>query len=127
MTDELLFSIGCTAARCTTAGSNTTNGVLYENDGSGWSSRVPTEDGPVWRGVTPVGEHVYAVGQFGAVLRRDANGWTSETHGLTVETLHATWADAEGNVFAVGGKFDRAPTIDGVVILKSSVELPPLP
>ena len=126
-TGESLFSIGCTMTRCATAGSNTTNGVLYENEGAGWASKVPTMDGPIWRGVTPIGEPTYVVGQFGAVLRRDGDGWKAETHGLTIEALHAAWADDDGNLFAVGGKFDRAITLDGILLFKGSAELPALP
>jgi hypothetical protein len=126
-TGESLFSIGCSSTRCVAAGSNITNGVIYENAGSGWVSAAPTPDGPIWRGVTPVGEHQYVVGQLGAVLRRDAAGWVSDTPGLTEETLHAAWADADGNLFAVGGKFDRPLTIDGVLLFKGAPELSPLP
>jgi hypothetical protein len=125
--DESLFSLGCTAALCLTAGGNASNGVLYENAGSGWSSKVPTEDGPVWRGVTPTGEDPYVVGQSGAVMRRGTGTYATERHGLTTEALHAAWVDADGNVFAVGGKFDRALTIDGVVIYKGTTDLPALP
>ena len=126
-TGESLFSAGCTQAVCVVAGSNLANGVLYENTGSGWVSAVPTQDGPIWRGVTPVGEHMFVVGQFGAVLRREGTGWVTDSHGLTIETLHAAWSDADGNLFAVGGKFDRPITTDGVLLYKGSVELPALP
>ncbi|MEJ7599676.1 MAG: hypothetical protein WKG01_17345 [Kofleriaceae bacterium] len=126
-TGESLFSIGCNAASCVTAGTNTTNGVLYENDGSGWVTNVPTTDGPVWRGVTPTSEQQYVVGVIGVVLKRTEDRWTLEAHGLTTEAFHAAWGDPEGNVFAVGGKFDRAFTTDGVMIYKGVVELPPLP
>ncbi len=125
--EENLFSIGCHAGRCVSAGSNLANGVLYQNDGQGWTSKVPTNDGPVWRGVTPMGEHAYVVGAFGAVIRLDGGRWVSDPHGLTTESLHAAWADADGNLFAVGGKFDRALTIDGVLIYKGAAELPALP
>ncbi|MBA3455777.1 MAG: hypothetical protein H0T42_21960 [Deltaproteobacteria bacterium] len=124
---ESLFSIGCGAARCITAGSNGSNGVLYENVGQGWTSRVPTQDGPIWRGITPVGDPPYVVGMFGAVLERDGETWKIDPHGLTTEALHATWLDADGNLFAVGGKFDRAQTLDGVVIYNGTAELPALP
>src|SRR5690606_27986869 len=112
---------------CVTAGTNLANGVLYEHDGEGWASRVPTVDGPVWRGVTPTGEHAYVVGMFGAVLRLTPSGWASDPHGLTTEALHAAWSDAAGNLFAVGGKFDQALTTDGVLLYKGTAELPPLP
>ena len=124
---ESLFSIGCHASGCVTVGTNTTNGVLYQDEGQGWTSRVPTADGPVWRGMTPTGEHPYVVGMFGAVIRLTTSGWTTETHGLTTESLHAAWADADENVFAVGGQFDRALTTEGVLIYKGSTELPALP
>jgi hypothetical protein len=124
---ESLFSIGCNSARCVTAGTNLANGVLYENDGTGWVSRVPSGDGPVWRGVTPTGDHTYVVGAFGAVIRYTDGAWISDPHGLTTETFHAAWSDDQGNLFAVGGKFDRAPTIDGMVLFKGSQPLPSLP
>jgi hypothetical protein len=127
MTGESLFSIGCHESRCVTAGTNVTNGVLYQNDGQGWVSKVPTQDGPIWRGVTPMGEHAYVVGMVGSVLRLTAQGWVSDPHGLTTEALHAAWSDAEGNLFAVGGKFDRAITIDGVLLYKGKAEFPALP
>lgn len=124
---ESLFSIGCNGARCWTAGTNSATGVLYQDDGAGWVSRVPTLDGPVWRGVTPVGEHPYAVGMAGAVVRFENGTWVPDAHGLTTKPLHAAWADAEGNLFAVGGNFDRAITTEGVVLFKGAATLPALP
>jgi hypothetical protein len=123
---EQLFSIGCTQASCVTAGTNTTNGVLYESSGSGWTSRVPTEDGPVWRGVTQ-GEQRYVVGATGAVIQNVDGTWKIDPHGLTTKSLHAAWADEDGNVFVAGGDFDRAITTDGVLLYKGTRELPPLP
>lgn len=124
---ESLFSIGCSTAACFTVGTNTANGVLYENTGDGWVSRVPTEDGPVWRGVTPIAETPYIVGMFGAVIRRTSSGWVSDPHGLSSKSLHAAWLDADGNLFAVGGDFDRALTTGGVLLYKGRETLPPLP
>jgi hypothetical protein len=126
-TSESLFSIGCSPSTCVTAGTNLTNGVLYQNDGQGWVSAVPTTDGPIWRGVTPVGEQLYVVGVTGAVLKREGSNWKLDPHGLTTKSLHATWIDGDGNLFAVGGEFDRVPTLDGVLLYKGSVELPSLP
>ena len=37
-----------------------------------------------------------------------------EPQSLTDEAFHAVWGDPAGNVFAVGGEFDRAITTDGV-------------
>lgn len=127
-TGESLFSIGCRAAGCITVGTNFSNGVLYQNDNNaGWMNRTPTEDGPVWRGMTPTAEQPYVVGMVGAVIRLDGDRWVPESHGLTQEALHAAWGDADGNVVAVGGKFDRVPTTDGVLLVKSADTLPKLP
>lgn len=125
--EETLFSIGCNTDLCVTAGTNFANGVLYQLEGGAWSSNVPTEDGPVWRGVTPTADHPYIVGMVGAVIRFDGTQWVSDPHGLTTESLHAAWGDADGNVFAVGGKFDSSPTKDGVLLFKGAAILPPLP
>ncbi len=125
--DESLFSMGCNAVRCITAGADTTNGVLYENESHQWVSKVPSADEPQFRGVTPVGNAMYIVGQFGAIRRRTDTGWESESQRLTTESLHAAWSDADGNVFAVGGRFDRTPTTNGVVIFKGAATLPMLP
>jgi hypothetical protein len=124
---ESLFSMGCSEKRCVTAGTNLANGVLYENEGAAWANAVPTEDGPIWRGVTPTGEHQFVVGTVGTVIRDVEGAWVSDPHGLTTETLHAAWADVDGNFFAVGGQFDRAITIEGVMLFKGTSTLPPLP
>ena len=126
--EESLFSIGCYSTGCVTAGTTVTNGVLYQNDnGQGWVSRVPTPDGPPWRGVTPTGDNTYVVGMFGAVIHLTSNSWASDPHGLTSESLHSTWADADGSLFAVGGAFDQVPTTEGVLLYKGTDELPALP
>jgi len=124
---ENLFSIGCGATRCVTAGGNGTNGVLYENDGSAWTSRVPTEDGPVWRGVTPTGDNTYVVGQLGTVLRYDGGSYVPDVHALTTKTLHAAWSNVDGDLFTVGGRFDSVPTTDGVLLYKGTSTIAPLP
>jgi hypothetical protein len=127
-TEEALFSIGCGSERCVTVGGVTlANGVLYEDGGAGWSSHVPTDDGPVWRGITPTAEIPYVVGAFGSVIRRTETGWVSEPHGLTQKSLHAAWGTADGSVFAVGGDFDQPITKAGVLLFKGSVTLPALP
>jgi hypothetical protein len=127
VTGESLFSVAGGPGLFVAVGGNTTNGVLYENAGSGWVSRVPTADGPIWRGAAMTGDDAYAVGQFGVILRRDATAWVADNHGLTTESLHAAWVDPDGGVWAVGGKFDRAPTIDGVLIHKGTDDVPPVP
>ncbi len=122
--DESLFSIACDQDQITTAGGNTTNGVLYERDATAWTLRTPTVDGPVLRGIAVSGEHAYAVGQFGAVLRRQDGRWNAEPpHGLTTESLHAAWIDPDGGLWTVGGRFDRAQPSDGVMLYKGSAQV----
>jgi hypothetical protein len=125
--EKTLFSIGCSRTRCTTAGSNQSNGVLYDRVPGGTWKLGFDEGAPVWRGVTPVGDQAYVVGQFGAVVRWDGKAWVADSHMMTNETLHATWSDEQGNMFAVGGKFDRPITIDGVILFKGADDLPTLP
>jgi hypothetical protein len=124
---EELFSLGCGATHCVVAGSNGTNGVLFDDDGSGWTSRVPTEDGPQWRGVTPVADEPYVVGQFGTVLHYDDGAFVVDPHGLTTKTLHAAWSNDAGDLFTVGGDFQRVPTEAGVLLYKGAEALPSLP
>lgn len=125
-TGDSLFSIGCQSERCTAVG-GFTNGVLYENSGTGWSSNVPAADSPVWRGMTPTGEHQFAVGMFGAVIRRTETSWVTEAHKLTQKSFHAVWGTEDGSVFAVGGDFDRPITLQGMLLFKGTEILPPLP
>lgn len=123
--EQSLFSIGCGTERCVAVGTNLSNGVLYENAGQGWSL-VPTP-GPIWRGMTPTGDHAYVVGNLGAAIRRTDTGWVPDPHGLTSRSLHAAWADDDGNLFAVGGDFDRTLTLDGMLLFKGSETMPTLP
>lgn len=124
-TGESLFSIGCSADACVTAGANLGTGVLYENTGAGWEKEPG--DAPALRGVTPVGDHRYVVGAGGTVIHRTDDGYVSDTPGLTARSLHAAWATDDGSLFTVGGDFDRAPTLQGVVLYKGTRQLPPLP
>jgi len=63
--EDSLFAISCNDARCVAAGTNTAAGVIYEYAGTDWVSTVPSQGGPVWRGITPTGEHTYVVGASG--------------------------------------------------------------
>ncbi|MBA3395933.1 MAG: hypothetical protein H0T89_25100 [Deltaproteobacteria bacterium] len=123
--EESLFSMGCGTERCVAVGTNLSTGVIHENAGQGWML-VPAE-GPIWRGMTPTGDDSYVVGMSGGVVRRTDTGWVPDRHLLTTKPLHAAWADDDGNLFVVGGEFDRALTLDGVLLFKGSATLPPLP
>ncbi len=111
-----LLSIAGNADYFVTAG-GAFDGVLYENDGSGWKASVPT-GGPRLVGAAVSSTDAYVVGESGAVLRRTDDGWVSQTPRATNENLHAVWIDPDGGVWAVGGQYETPPMTDGVVIHK---------
>jgi hypothetical protein len=114
--DASLLSVAGNAERFVAVG-GAFDGVLYENDGSGWKSALPT-GGPLLTGVAVSDDQAYAVGQFGAVLRRGSSGWASEKSRVTQQNLHAAWIDPAGGAWAVGGHFDTPPLRAGVLIHK---------
>ena len=115
--DGSLLSVAGNSQRFTTVGGAFT-GVIYENDGSGWKSVLPS-GGPTLTGVAVSEDQAYAVGQFGTVLSRDDDGgWAVDKPRVTDQNLHAAWIDPSGGVWAVGGRFDTPPTKDGVLIHK---------
>jgi hypothetical protein len=112
-----LLSVAGNAERFVTVGGQS-DGVLYENDGSGWKSALPP-GGPKLTGVAVSEDQAYAVGEFGAVLRRGSNGsWAIDKPHVTDQNLHATWIDPSGGVWAVGGHYDTPPMSAGVLIHK---------
>jgi hypothetical protein len=111
-----LLSVACTTKTCIAVG-GAFDGVLAENDGSGWKQALPS-GGPILNGVGADDTDAYAVGQFGTVLARGSNGkWASQKSG-TDQHLHAVWIDPSGGVWAVGGNFDVTPYSAGTVIHK---------
>lgn len=112
-----LFSVAAMDDRFIAVG-GAFDGILFENDGSGWQSKIPT-GGPILSGVTASADQAYAVGQFGAVLKRSSSGsWSAEQDVPTNQNLHAAWIDPSGGVWAVGGHFDTPPMSGGVLIHK---------
>jgi hypothetical protein len=112
-----LLSVAGNSKRFVTVGGGT-NGVLYENDGSGWRSALPT-GGPKLTGVAVSEDQAYAVGEFGSVLKRGGDGsWAIDKPHVTDQNLHAAWIDPSGGVWAVGGKYDTPPMSAGVLIHK---------
>jgi len=110
-----LLSVAGNAERFVTVG-GAFDGVLYENEGSGWHSAVPT-GGPLLTGVAVSDDQYVAVGQFGTVLRRGSSGWSSDKP-VTDQNLHAAWIDPAGGMWAVGGHYDTPPMSAGVLIHK---------
>lgn len=122
--DASLLSVAGNDERFVTVG-GAFDGVLYENDGTGWQSAIPP-GGPLLTGVALSADQAIAVGQFGTVLRRGRSGWSTDPR-VTDENLHATWIDPDGGVWAVGGHYDVVPMRAGVLIHEGAPVLSSLP
>ena len=94
------------------------DGVIYENNGSGWSDSKIPPGGALMSGVAVSETDAYAVGDAGNVLRRQNGHWSTEKMLVTDQHLHAVWIDPDGGVWAVGGQFDTHPMMNGVLIHK---------
>jgi len=115
-----LFSVAGNSKGYVTVG-GAFDGVLYENDGSGWKSALPS-GGAILSGVAVSEDDAYAVGQFGTILRRGSSGWATEKPAVTQQNLHATWIDPAGGAWAVGGQFESSPTSSGVLLYKGALQ-----
>lgn len=116
-TDASFTSIGGNAERFIAVGGQF-DGAIYENAGDGWESALAS-GAELLTGVAVSDDAAYAVGRFGAVLRRESDGWTAEPLS-TEENLHAAWIDPDGGIWAVGGQFESSPTTSGVMIHKGN-------
>jgi hypothetical protein len=114
-----LLSVAGNAERFITVG-GAFDGVLYENEGSGWRAAIPP-GGPRLAGIAVSTDLAYAVGEFGVVLRRGSSGWSTDQSQVTAENLHAAWIDPAGGVWAVGGDYDVQPTKMGVLLHKGEL------
>jgi hypothetical protein len=96
------------------------NGVLVEGVGGTFADRTPALSGLIQGiSVRPDGT-AWASGARGAMYTRDASGWREVDTGLPFETmvqsLHATWVDPTGGVWAVGGSVLSTDLDNGVII-----------
>ena len=116
-----LFSVAGNSERFITVG-GAFDGVIYENAGTGWVSALPS-GGPLLTGVNVSADDAYAVGQFGTILRRGADGtWAVDGDPVTQQNLHATFIDPSGDAWAVGGQFDATPMTAGVLVHKGETQ-----
>jgi hypothetical protein len=101
------------------------SGIVLEDCGGGWEDVSP-DGAPGFNGVCARDGDVFAVGQFGAVYRRDEDGtWVADDMPPTSETLHACWIDPSGGLWAVGGQVLAAPLIRGVMVYRGDLEFAP--
>lgn len=119
---ESLFTVHGNSERFAAAGGFGT-GLLLERDvadrAAEWVNVSPS-DAPGLIGVCLAEDGGYAVGEFGYVAVRGANGWRTELTGfevdLGVRSLHSVWIDPDGGAWTVGGQIRVPPLIDGVLL-----------
>ena len=96
------------------------NGLLLEGTAGTFVDRTPPLSGLIQGiSVRPDGT-AWASGQRASMYRRENNAWTEVSTGLAFETmvqsLHATWVDPTGGVWAVGGSVLSTDLDNGTVI-----------
>jgi len=133
--EALLFTVHGNADRVVVVGGDNQGVALDVNPDESITSRPP-EAAPLLQGVfvTPEGT-AYASGAFGFMYRSEAGqAWEPIEHGLEldIQSLHATWVDPEGGVWAVGGNvltggLDAGVAIHNRPIAKITIQAPPVP
>jgi len=97
------------------------SGFVFTQDADGNFVRSLPAPGTLLQGVYfgPEGE-VFAVGEDGFIFERRGTEWVRRESNLTegIESLHATWIDPEGDVWAVGGNVLGSALDEGVVLFK---------
>lgn len=113
---ESLFTVHQNGGRFVTVGGFGTGRVL-ELDGETWNDVSPAGADPLV-GVCLTATGGTAVGQYGAVFERAADGtWEHQDTGVLLdETLHSVWIDPAGGRWAVGGQVFAFPLVRGVML-----------
>ena len=118
-TSSTLFTVAGNAQLVVAVGGGG-NGVLVEGTSGTFVDRTPALSGLI-QGVSvrPDGT-AWASGARGAMYTREPSGWREVDTGLsfetTVQSLHATWIDPTGGVWAVGGGVLSTDLDDGVIV-----------
>jgi hypothetical protein len=98
-----------------------TGGALVERQGDGaFVDRTPAGAGLIQGVWVTAGGDGWASGARGALYHRGGGGWRAVDHGLAldVESLHATWIDPDGGVWAVGGDVVTAGLDNGALVYR---------
>ena len=119
-TTDTLFTVH-EAGELVVAVGGGTGGAIVERRGDGaFVDRTPAGAGliqGVW--ITASGDG-WASGARGALYHRSGDRWQPARHGLALdlESLHATWIDPDGGVWAVGGDVVTAGLDNGAIIYR---------
>jgi hypothetical protein len=115
--DATLFTVAGDDERVVVVGGAANCTVLEAQEAGELVDRTP-EFIPLLQGAAVRGEHVWAVGMRGIVMRRERGGWVEVDHrlGLDVQSLHAVWIDPTGGVWSVGGNVLDVSLDKGVII-----------
>jgi hypothetical protein len=99
-------------------------GTILEHAGGAWKDVTPP-DAPQMTGVCSGAGKTYAAGVYGAVMRRDAEGWVLEDTQLALgDDFHGTFIDPDGGVWAVGGQVAAFPLVRGMLVYRGDATLP---
>jgi hypothetical protein len=114
--DESLYTVHG-AAGVTYAVGGHSSATILRTEGTSWvddsPALAPQLNGIFVRSAT----EAVAVGNQGAIWVRDAAGWTEDSrHDPLYYDLHATWADDQGGLWAVGGHLSSAPLNEGFLL-----------
>jgi hypothetical protein len=121
LTTQPLFTVHGTAKRAFAVGGD---GVILENDGSGWKSAKEDIKRTI-NGVSARNDDAWAVGSYGGIVRRDAStAWVQEQTGLeTLDDFHGVWIDPDGGVWCAGGQLGAAPYTDGRIWYRGKADV----
>jgi len=114
-TDRLFTVSGNGELICVVGGGG--SGRLLEVTGATVSDHTPGLAG-LLQGVSVRGESAWASGLNGTMFERQNGAWSEIDHGLSIDvaSLHATWIDPEGGIWAVGGGVLSAALDNGAII-----------
>lgn len=97
-------------------------GLIFEWDGSDWSEVAPDLT-PALNGICQ-GSATVAVGRWGGVARKGADGWALDSEALTLLDYHACLTTDDGAIWAVGGHISSNPLNDGLIAYEGPSEVP---